>query len=175
MLRRPWIEAFDLTDEDMVAQCVEISLDSINSIRTYYQTTLPDPIERRCSVHYLVQALRPLASIVMQNPNFMLWRLDQAREGFYNGVALLEEFATHLSLARSALDEIQDAVVKISQMQQDCFLTSSLDDCFQWLGSVASDRVNDAGELDGLLAMSLNPSKADNHTPQFIHTDEWLV
>jgi hypothetical protein len=47
----------------------------------------------------------------------MLWKLGQAREGLYNGVALLEEFATHLSLARSALDEIQDAVVKISQMQ----------------------------------------------------------
>jgi hypothetical protein len=43
------------------------------------------------------------------------------------------------------------------------------------LGSVASYRVNEAGELDGLLAMSLNTFKADNHTPQFIHTDEWLV
>jgi hypothetical protein len=59
MLRRPWIEALDLTDEDMVAQCVEISLDSINSIPKYYQTTLPDPIECRVSVHYLVQALLP--------------------------------------------------------------------------------------------------------------------
>lgn len=177
LVRLPWIEKPDATNLDTSTQCVDIATDTIISLEVYYQSSLPDPIERHTSVHYLLQSLRLLAQI-LQKSTIMKSTISHARTIFEKGISLLEQFSTHLKLAQLGLDKLQESVERISNMREECLLTGSLDDCLQWFDFLAMDQFEDAFEFNArsstLQGTDLSAAEGIDR-PHYIHTDSWLM
>ncbi|KAF9886356.1 hypothetical protein FE257_011501 [Aspergillus nanangensis] len=139
LLRKPWIDDNTQTSTEIVGNCIEIMADSIHSLHSYHQTSLPDPIERYTSVRYLLDALRPLARIILYKSDLMGWHRRQARQSFDIGLSLLKEFSSHLTLARTELEKIQHMVAEVMDKTRDYCVTGSIADCLEWDDVLAWD------------------------------------
>ncbi|KAL6231998.1 hypothetical protein BDW75DRAFT_243426 [Aspergillus navahoensis] len=62
--RQPWVEGSGDAYPEIAAQAVPIAINTISSIHFYYQTDLPDLVERDSSVRYLIEALQEGESLL---------------------------------------------------------------------------------------------------------------
>lgn len=102
----------------------------------------------------------------------------QSLKAFEKGVSMLEGFATHLPLARSALGVIQEAAHRISNVPGEYLSNGSLDDSLQWVDMLVMDNLDEGRNVDGL---SVDPqasgglAETETSPLQYIHTDSWLM